>query len=330
MPQIIQPSWDHFDRLVAEAKRELILCAPWISAVGLRRLQHLLLDEPIGRPLTRVCIWARIADINTDSPGILELARRLQAVGVSTVVRDSPVLHAKIYLADRTLALVTSAKLSEGGFSSNIEAAVVISDRDEIAQVLRLLEQIQAATTPVSLSELERFVNEQRPLIVIQTPPASPLAIVPVWRQPVLMVAKGHGQSRAIGLLKLVESVEASLQAAQDDIHHVYLKDWVGKKVRVWVCPCEALNVPSQDLNYIMAPYFLGELELDQRLMPERFFQMDVIIESMLDQGRAVFRKKRARAANIELTRYPDSGSNTILHYSGRDSYFLLKIQAAE
>jgi len=232
MPQIIKPSWELFGRLVTEAKRELVICAPWISSAGLQRLQHLLLDELTGRSLTRVQLWARIADINTDSPGILELARRLAAVGVSTVVRDSPVLHAKIYLSDRSLALVTSANLSEGGFSSNIEAAVVISEPEGIGQVLRLLEEIQAATTQVSLSDLEEFITKQWPLIEAQAPPVPPPAIVPVWRLPVPSVSPGTGLSRSLSLFELIESLKASLQAAQDDIQHVDLNDWVGKKVR--------------------------------------------------------------------------------------------------
>jgi hypothetical protein len=326
----MKPSWELFSRLVTEAKRELVICAPWISSAGLQRLQHLLLDENTGRSLTQVQLWARIADINTDSPGILELALRLAAVGVSTVVRDSPVLHAKIYLADRSLALVTSANLSEGGFSSNIEAAVVISEPQGIGQVLRLLEEIQAATTQVSLSDLEEFIIKQRPLIEAQAPPAPPPAIVPVWRLPVASVSPGSALSRSLDLLELIESLKASLQAAQDDIQHVDLNDWVGKKARVCVCPCYMIKGPSPELSRLMSPYFFGELELDQRLMPERFFKMDGIVERVLEQERAVFKKKRARKANIELTRFPDPGSNTILHYSGRDSYFLLSIQAEE
>src|ERR1035438_875924 len=118
MPQVLKPSWALLDRLVAVAKKDLIICAPWISCTGLERLEHLLLTEPPGKPLQRVQLWARIADINTDSTGILQLVRRLEAAGILTVVRDSPLLHAKIYLADKALALVTSANLSDGGFSS--------------------------------------------------------------------------------------------------------------------------------------------------------------------------------------------------------------------
>jgi hypothetical protein len=89
MPKVIKPSWEVFDQLVAVAKTELILCAPWISSVGLQRLSNLLLNASQATPRTRVQLWARVADINTDSPGMLELARKLAAAGISTVIRDS-------------------------------------------------------------------------------------------------------------------------------------------------------------------------------------------------------------------------------------------------
>src|SRR5258708_1011897 len=106
MTQVVRPSWDLFDRLIAEAKRDLIICAPWISAAGLERVQRRFLNAPPGTSLPRVQFWARMADVNTDSPGILDLVKKLDVARVPTVTRDSPVLHAKIYLADRSLALV--------------------------------------------------------------------------------------------------------------------------------------------------------------------------------------------------------------------------------
>ena len=63
------------------------------------------------------------------------------------VVRDSPVLHPKVYLADRSLALVTSANLSEAGFSSNLGAAVVILEPEGIEEVTQLLAIRPSGTT---------------------------------------------------------------------------------------------------------------------------------------------------------------------------------------
>jgi PLD-like domain len=340
MTQVVKPSWDLFDRLVAEAKRDLVICAPWVAAAGLQRLQHRLLNVPPGTPLPRVQIWARVADINTDSPGILELVRNLVAAGVSVVVRDSPLLHAKIYLADRALALVTSANLSEGGFSSNLEAAVVISEPEGIAQVIKLLASIEAETELVTASALDYFVTKQRPLLVEEAPPAVLPAMIPVWRRPAAAPiglpvglpgkppAGELGQSRAIDLRDLIRFAEASIQAAQAEIQQLDLGNWVGRKARVWACPCNITQGPSPYLTHLSAPYFLGELQLGQRLAPERFTVIEGTVEKVLERGRALFRKHRAREARIELTRYPDCGSRNALNNT--DSRFLLKIQAVD
>ena len=93
--RVLKPSWNLFDRLVTEAKRELIICAPWISSAGLRRLQQHLMHNAQGRPLPRVQILARIADINTDGPGILEFVKRMDEVD-SYGNPDSPLLHARL------------------------------------------------------------------------------------------------------------------------------------------------------------------------------------------------------------------------------------------
>jgi hypothetical protein len=235
MPQVLKPSWGLFERLVATAKEDLIICTPWISSAGVQRLRGLLRNDPHGGPLQKVQLWARIADINTDSPGILELVRTLGAARISTVVRDSPVLHAKIYLADRALALVTSANLSEGGFSENLEAAVVISEPEGVQQVVQLLAGIEAETALVSITDLEYFVAEERPLLEEQAVPEAPPATIPVWRrrvqssralseEPLAGPGKESGQSKPVDLMEVIQWVKASLQAAQNEIQHVDLR----------------------------------------------------------------------------------------------------------
>ncbi len=340
MSRIVKPTWEIFDRLVAEAKQDLVICAPWIAATGVRRLQHHLLSASPRTLLPRVQFWARVADINTDTPGILELVKKLEVAGGSTVVRDSPVLHAKIYLADSSMALVTSANLSEAGFAGNLEAGVVISDREGITEVVNLLGSIATETALVATSDLEYFVSEQWPLLMAQTPQNVAPTVVPVWRHPLKPsvrsagepvyepLIKYSGRSREVPLLDAIKWVEASLQVAQGDMQDVDLNDWVGRKARIWVCPTYVIHGVSPYLSHLIALYSLGELEFGQRLVPERFTELDGSVESVLEHGRALFRQKRARKARIELTRYPDPGSANPL--DNVDSRFLIKIQAVD
>lgn len=342
MSNVVKPSWDLFDRLLAEAKREFIICAPWVTDAGLQHLGKLWLKAQLGKPLPCVQIWARVADINTDSPGILKLVKMLEATGGVVEVRDSPVLHAKLYLADRSLALVTSANLSQGGFCSNLEAAVVISDQAGIEAVAKLLAEIKSETVVVSTADLEFFVTNQWPSLVKELKESSltvPQPIVPVWRTrtgtakqpapdlPAISAGPTLRRSRTISWQDLAEATEASIKAAHEQIESVNLVAWIGRRVRVWVCPCHITTELSPYLTSLSAPYFSGELQLGQVLPPERFTMLHGTIEKVLDRGRALFRKQRARESRIELTRYPDRGSRNALNNT--DSRFLLKIQDA-
>ena len=128
--------------------------------------------------------------------------------------------------------------------------------------------------------------------------------------------------------MDVLKWVAASLQAAEDESRQVRLEDWVGRKARVWVCPTYVAHDLSPYLSRLAALYGLGELDFGERLLPERFTMIEGTIEKLLENGRALFRQKRARAARIELTRYPDRGSTNPLNNT--DSRFLLKIQEAK
>src|SRR6266853_4482629 len=54
-------------------------------------------------------------------------------------------------------------------------------------------------------------------------------------------------------------------------------------------CPCYMTEGPSPNLSRLMLPYFFCELELDQRLMPERFFQMDGIAHLYFSNSCSLF-----------------------------------------
>lgn len=321
--------------LISQAERDLIICAPWISSAGIQHLEKALATANRRVPLSRVQFWARIADVNTDSPGILKLIKQIAANGGMATVRDSSALHAKIYLADRQMALVTSANLSDAGFSTNLEAAVVLTEEDEIEQVIKMLAEIETETVVVSLEELEHFVTKQRPELVAQSIPTPPPQIIPVWMQrahspttiaheppPVSSVVLPD-RSRPVNFTDLVNWVESSLKAVQTEIQQIDLSEWVGKKARAFVCPTDVTNVLLY-LRDLARIYGSGELEFGQRLEPERFTMIEGVVEAKLDNGRALFRLRRARKAKIELTKYPDRGSRSPLNNT--DSRFILKI----
>ena len=177
MTKVSRPCWDQLKQLVREANRELLICSPWLPRSGLLKLKAYF-DE-LGPP-PKVKFWARVADANTDSELLLDIFRTLRRKGIDVEVKDSPALHAKIYMADGRTALVTSANLSQSGFEHNLEMATLTSDASLLEQIVQVTRDIEAEMTCVSLEHLEYFVRKQR---ISTLDPDSPTPVIPIWRR---------------------------------------------------------------------------------------------------------------------------------------------------
>ena len=76
-----------------------------------------------------------------------------------TVVRFLPSLHAKVYIADRSRAVVTSATLSQSGLCRNIEYGVAFRGRSFVSQVRRDIEDFASLGSPVSVDQLTMLAD---------------------------------------------------------------------------------------------------------------------------------------------------------------------------
>jgi phosphatidylserine/phosphatidylglycerophosphate/cardiolipin synthase-like enzyme len=78
------------------------------------------------------------------------------------IIRSIPGLHAKIYVIDSRVALVTSANATNGGMWRNWECGVVVSGEAEISELARLATRgFKSSHRPQTwtLSELEELQN---------------------------------------------------------------------------------------------------------------------------------------------------------------------------
>lgn len=76
---------------------------------------------------------------------------------------DLPRLHAKVYVADESCALVTSANLTPSGLDSNWEYGIAVTDPVAVRGIRQDLEQYAALGNPLSrdkIHELETVANE--------------------------------------------------------------------------------------------------------------------------------------------------------------------------
>lgn len=122
---IISPWSDEFLNVIAAAKREVFVSSPFINEGGTK-----LLGKAISRKsdvhltvLTSLTV-RNIATEVTQPSAILGLYREFGQVNVASL----GALHAKVYIVDGTVGVITSANLTSGGLRTNFEYGVHIDD----------------------------------------------------------------------------------------------------------------------------------------------------------------------------------------------------------
>lgn len=348
------PSWKLLEDVVSRARNELLICSPWLSTYGLLKLRHYL--ERSHPAIESVQFWTRLSDPNTDSDLLLIMVQQLLDKGIRVHVKDSPSLHAKIYLADRHIALVTSANLSRAGFETNLEIATMITDPSLLDQTIHVVEGIDQQLQEVSLEDLRYFVQTQRPMMLAihQAEQVQP-DIVPVWRQHlsagttpddievraeertgkgtiisqlihILPDGSSHKED-PVDVLAVVENDQSLLDQHREQISAYTFEAFKGKKVRITVYPCD------RDRAWMLAMQIGGK---------SPFQSFDGFLEDLTDPQRVgksythpistghkqaawLFRPLRARSKKLIVANFP------MVHNAldGREQYYLFKVEVA-
>ncbi|MEW5941507.1 MAG: phospholipase D-like domain-containing protein, partial [Chloroflexota bacterium] len=107
--------------LIRHAKESLFISAPYIKAYG----AETLLANAKARKLTLLTNLSltNVSGMGFDFESLIKLGKHFEMT-VSSLEK----LHAKIYIADSSLALVTSANLTLGGLRENYEYGVLIRE----------------------------------------------------------------------------------------------------------------------------------------------------------------------------------------------------------
>jgi PLD-like domain len=192
--EIGTPTWEMLRQLIDGCAAKLLICSPWISTTGVEKLETFLASNARVRSLE---IWTRLTEVATDSRSLLKLVRTLCNRGVDVTMKDSECLHLKVYLGDRTAALLGSANLTNSGFSKNPEIIVSTSEPMLLQQIISVLKDIQMDV--VSYVELEEFVSTQLPGLEREVANNAKPKVSPVWRRkrypaPPQSVSAGKGR----------------------------------------------------------------------------------------------------------------------------------------
>lgn len=142
---------DSLQRLLEDADFEVVIVSPWIkrqtwnSLAG--ELKRFAKKGGRLRVFTRGCASDYSLGLSDDLYG------EISSLGGEVVL--VPRLHAKIYMADRRAAIITSANLTRGGTQGNYESGLLVSDPAILREICDFVDALstQAPETTFFITE---------------------------------------------------------------------------------------------------------------------------------------------------------------------------------
>lgn len=138
------------------ADSKLVLVSPFIGAGPLEDLYSSLnLDSPPEIEILTNLAVDSLLHGTVDATAIAGFCRRLPSVSVWNL----PSLHAKAYIANNQMAIVTSGNLTSASLTKSYEYGVKISDPNTIREILADIREYASLGSKLSLSELDKYAE---------------------------------------------------------------------------------------------------------------------------------------------------------------------------
>ena len=151
--RVLAAKWDHeLAGLATICQDEFVLVSPYLTQAATSWLL-----EAIPRPDIEVtCLTdlsPRVLLQGTQTEAIRLLAARGQVYHLAG-------LHAKVFVADRRAAIVTSGNLTDGGTRTNFEVGLYVDERDAVEEVYACIRRYIASARKTNHEELAPYLNE--------------------------------------------------------------------------------------------------------------------------------------------------------------------------
>jgi len=150
-----RPVRPFLEQVIRRARRNLLVASPFISAEQAHWLLGLVRQDGTGATVRT------LTSINEQSvaSGALEIEalQELASASATSEVVNLPRLHAKVYVADAEVAIVTSANLTRGGLEGNYEYGVAIESHEIVFRIRKDMEAYARVGNRLSALELEKL-----------------------------------------------------------------------------------------------------------------------------------------------------------------------------
>ena len=156
MQSILSPWSETFEAFVRSIHDHAIIVSPYITARPLEQFASLLDSgrQPKISLLTNLAIDSLLQG-SVDGKAIAEFCREIP----TTTVRHLPGLHAKAYVADEHIAIITSGNLTSGSLYQNYEYGIQISDPVMVRGIASDLQEYGHLGSRVSLEEMDHIAE---------------------------------------------------------------------------------------------------------------------------------------------------------------------------
>jgi len=164
-PSLVRSPWtETFSDLVSRCQSDLLLASPFVKTRSTNRIVQAFLRRGIEKQV-RVVVLTNLRPESAlngsmDLEALVEMGKALPHFELTHL----PSLHAKVYVADEAMAVVTSGNLTEPGIGGNLEYGVAFTDARMVRQVRHDFESYALLGARVLPKDVEALFNETREL----------------------------------------------------------------------------------------------------------------------------------------------------------------------
>lgn len=134
---------DRLCRILEDAKFEIVIVSPWIKRQTWNRMKGPL--RKFSRRGGKLSVFMRGSESDYSLGLSDNLQEEISDLGGETIL--VALLHAKIYMADRREAIITSANLTKGGTESNYEGGIWVNDPIVLRDICEFIDNIRRIGT---------------------------------------------------------------------------------------------------------------------------------------------------------------------------------------
>lgn len=153
-----------FLELLSRTEQDLMLVSPFVKRSIAEQIVARLRERRIDKNVQVVVLTDLRPESALNGSTDLEALVHLMSSFPNVELTHLPSLHAKVYIADRSMAIITSGNLTDSGISGNLEYGVISSDESVIREIRRDFESYARLGASVSSEDITALLDEMHGL----------------------------------------------------------------------------------------------------------------------------------------------------------------------